>query len=451
MNFRSDALVRGARLRGLCRSAVDGDGAQVPASGGSPAAGARRGSGWVGDVLLAGGLLLWDLWISPVGQRLRGEPVREVLLPAVPILVVASCAPLLVRRRWPLPVLAATAGVMIVGFEVLPGRSNLWLLLSTWEALYTVGVRSDWRTTATATATVLVALSIDDLVGPDRENWQAYLDDLPLLTLLFSAVAGLGQFVRWRGEVARDRERAQARAAEEAAERERRAVGEERARIARELHDVVAHHLSSIVVQAGAAHRVYDEDPEGARAALASIRSTGSETLAAMRRLLGILRTPDGEPDLAPQASLAQLEPLVDHFRQLGLAVTLVVRGSLLSIPVDVDVSAYRVVQEALTNVLKHAGATRVHLEVRHAERFLEVRVDDDGPVSAMDGTGGGGEQELGTRATMLSTHRGGHGLIGMRERLALYAGTLAVGARRGGGWTVRARFPLPGGREGRS
>ncbi len=405
----------------------------MPASGSSPAAGLRHGLERSRDALLAGALLAWDLWVSAVGLRVRGEQVPDGMVVTAAVLAVASCAPLPARRNRPLAVLAATTAVMLAGFELAPTFAGApdqplaWLVLSVLVALATVGDRTRWPTAAAAAAGVLVVVALAQLLGRARTAPADLLDQLPLLTLLVGGPTAAGAVVRHRREAARERERALARAARD---RERRAVVEERARIARELHDIVAHHVSSIVVQAGAAHRAYDDDGDGARSALASIRATGSETLVAMRRLLGILRSADGAADLAPQAGLAQLDPLVEHFRQLGLTVALEVSGQIRSIPVDVDLSAYRVVQEALTNVLKHAGPTAVAVAVRYGTWFLEVRVDDDGPVPT-------------TPAAAAAA--GGHGLIGMRERMALYAGTLHAGARRGGGWTVRARFPLPG------
>jgi len=405
----------------------------VAASGSSPAAGLRRGLERSRDAFLAGALLAWDLWVSAAGMRARGEQVPDGMVVSAAVLAVASCAPLPARRHHPLAVLTATTAVMVAGFELAPtfpgapDQPLAWLVLSVLVALATVGDRTRWPAAVGAAAAVLLVVSLSLLLGRARAAPPDLLDQLPLLTLLFGGPTAAGALVRHRREAARERERALARAA---AERERRAVIEERARIARELHDIVAHHVSSIVVQAGAAHRSYDDDRDGARSALASIRSTGSETLVAMRRLLGILRSGDGAADLAPQAGLAQLDALVEHFRRLGLVVTIEVVGQVRSIPVDVDLSAYRVVQEALTNVLKHAGPTAVAVAVRYGTWSLEVRVDDDGPPP--------------TSPAGAAT-AGGHGLIGMRERMALYAGTLHVGARGGGGWTVRARFPLPG------
>jgi signal transduction histidine kinase len=201
------------------------------------------------------------------------------------------------------------------------------------------------------------------------------------------------------------------------------AVAVERARIARELHDVIAPHGSMIVVQAGAAARVHEGDHRDVRAALAAIEGTGRETVDEMRRLIGIVRSDDGLA-LAPQPTLADVERLVANVREAGLPVELRVEGRPVALPPGIDLSAYRIVQEALTNALKHAGRARASVVVRYEGAAVEVEVLDDG-----DGSGPGG----GT----------GHGLIGMRERVALWGGELEAGRRAGGGFAVRARIPV--------
>jgi signal transduction histidine kinase len=209
-------------------------------------------------------------------------------------------------------------------------------------------------------------------------------------------------------------------------QRERRAeaaVAVERARIARELHDVIAHNVSMMVVQASAAARVLEGDQDDVRRALEAVEVTGRETVNEMRRLIGVVRNDDGLA-LAPQPTLADLEHLVTNVREAGLAVDLRVEGSPVSLPPGVDLSAYRIVQEALTNAMKHAGDARATVVVRYRENAVEVEVSDDG-----DGSGAGG----GT----------GQGLIGMRERVALWGGELEAGRRDEGGFAIRARLPV--------
>jgi signal transduction histidine kinase len=232
--------------------------------------------------------------------------------------------------------------------------------------------------------------------------------------------------------------------------RARWAVAEERGRIARELHDVVAHSVSVMVVQAGAARRTLAASPDQATTALGQIESTGRQALVELRRLLGLLRDGDRADGaaLAPQPSLDHLESLAAAAREAGLPVEVTVEGDPRPLPAGVDLSAYRIVQEALTNSLKHAGPARARVRVRYGADDLTVQVDDDGP-GGQDAGGGlvvvtlgpEGELEVSGRRT-----EGGNGLIGMRERVALFGGTLETGARPGGGYRVAARLPLDNG-----
>ena len=209
-------------------------------------------------------------------------------------------------------------------------------------------------------------------------------------------------------------------------EEARRAVSEEQARIARELHDVIAHSVSVIVVQAGAAEHVFDERPDQARAALRSIESAGREAQRELNRLLAAVR-PDAEVDPAqPQPGLERLDELAEPLRAAGLQVDVRRVGRARALSAGVDLSAYRIVQEALTNTLRHARATRAEVTVRFASDMLELDVLDDG-------RGGGAAPQDG----------GGYGIAGMRERAAMLGGTLEVGPLPGRGYLVRARLPL--------
>ena len=207
-----------------------------------------------------------------------------------------------------------------------------------------------------------------------------------------------------------------------ARERTLTAVAEERARIARELHDIVAHSVGMIVVQAGAAEQVVEEDPEFARRALGTIRTTGSSALTEMRRLVGMLRDPDTAVDFAPQPGIAALPDLVASVAESGLDVSLRTTGER-RLPRGLDLTAYRVVQEALTNVHLHSAATCAQVAVRVGEDALEIEVTDPGPA-------------------LPTEEPPGHGLVGMRERVALYGGTVET-ASIGTGFTVRAVLPL--------
>ena len=204
------------------------------------------------------------------------------------------------------------------------------------------------------------------------------------------------------------------------------AVAEERARIARELHDLVAHNVSVMVVQAGAERHALGEDQESTRATLASIEQAGRQALAEARRLLGMLRRKGDHEELEPQPSVDQLDLLIEQVERAGLPVKLDVEGERVPLPAGVDLCAYRIVQEGLTNALKHAGPARAEVHLRYAPRALDVEVRDDGR---------GAPQVNGDGA--------GQGLIGMRERVALYGGALETGPIEGGGFEIRAHLPL--------
>ena len=206
-------------------------------------------------------------------------------------------------------------------------------------------------------------------------------------------------------------------------EKELTAVAEERNRIARELHDVVGHSVSVMTVQASAVRRLMRPDQEKERAALETVEAAGREALTEMRRMVGVLRSGDAEPNLAPPPTMDQLGGLADNFRRAGLDVVLETDGTPVPLPPGLDLTAYRLVQEALTNTLRHAHATRAVVHVGYCDEALRISVRDDGegPDGAPPGTG----------------------LLGMRERVGVYGGTLTTGAADGGGFELRADLPL--------
>jgi signal transduction histidine kinase len=252
--------------------------------------------------------------------------------------------------------------------------------------------------------------------------------------LVLAAAWLLGHFVHDRRVYAAQLEQRTAQLEQAREELARRAVAEERLRIARELHDVVAHSMSVIAVQSGVGAHVAATQPEEARKALAAIEVTSRATLHELRWLLGVLRE-DGEPQGSPAQvpGLAGLDALLARMDEGGLAVKLRVEGTRRQLPPGIDLSAYRIVQEALTNVLKHAGAARAEVVLGYGEQELTIEVTDDGRGAA----GAGGAGRPGT----------GHGLLGLRERVALFGGDLEVGPRPGGGFRVAARLPLEPGR----
>jgi signal transduction histidine kinase len=391
-----------------------------------------RRPGWARPLppLLADGLLACGLALlcvlSALSDRRRGENV-----PSLGLALLAALAPaLFVRRRFPGTSLAAVAclqaGIFALG---MPPSANFAAELAAPYSVALYGSRRVRLITAACAGVALIVLALPVSGHWDRGN---------ALGLL---LAGGGAWLV--GEVMRARRASVADLAERTArlERERdlearRAAAEERLRIARELHDVVAHNLSVVVVQAQAAQRILDRDVERARGVVVSIERTGREALDEMRRLLGLLRA--GEPagdggaeqPFGPQPGLGRIGELVDQVRSAGLPVTLRVEGLQRPLEAAADLSAYRIVQEALTNSLKHAGPAHAEVVLRYRPGDLELTVSDDGRGGSARFDGG-------------PVPSSGHGLVGMRERVELFGGELAAGPRPGGGYQVRARLPL--------
>jgi signal transduction histidine kinase len=336
------------------------------------------------------------------------------------LLTLLATLPIGLRRRHPFAVLIVV-GAAAIG-HIAAGFSNPFLLtFAVLVALLSVADHARWELSVVAAAGTAILLPVSFLVDWHNQG-RVVLSDVPFNYALFGAAWVLGDNLR--------RHRAQAElavrltAAEE--ERSRRAVADERVRIARELHDVVAHTLSVIVLQAGAGRRIAPEKPGRAADVLGSIEALGREALGDMRRLVGILRT-GPERVHEPQPSLERLPELAERVRSAGLAVDVRTEGEARPLPPGVDLSAYRIVQEALTNTLRHAGAGRAEVVVRYGGAGVEVEVTDDGRGPAAGAANGAG---------------GGHGLAGMRERVGMFGGELEVGAREGGGFRVRALLP---------
>ena len=307
----------------------------------------------------------------------------------------------------PTPLIAAFTPVRLLFFG-----GFLPLLVMT----YTLASRARSSRSLAAVALPFAALLVVELEVADfRKTGEVVFD-----WLWFGVATVVGFVVRARSLRA---ERSESRVTTLETERET-VLREERARIARELHDVIAHSVSVIVIQAGAAEPLVEEDPDQAREALRLIRSTASDALGEMRRLLGILRTTGDELVLNPQPSVAQLEPLLAQTRTAGLEVELRIEGKPRPLPPGLDLAAYRIVQEALTNTRKHGSASRADVALRYTPAALEVEIIDNGDAPAT------------------AASNGGHGLVGMRERVALYDGTLNTNAREGGGYAVRAVLP---------
>ena len=334
-----------------------------------------------------------------------GVPIWQVALASF-----GMTLPLLARRRY--PVAAPTTGFLVaVLLSFVDGRIvpySGFLLLTGFGVAFLFGGRDDAREALGALAAMLVAIAV--VVTNQPEWWGAQLF---FLWFLFS-LAWLAGFALTR----------RLRQASELEERAQRAVSDERARIARELHDVVAHAVSVMTVQSGAVRRLLHEDQAREREALEAVEKTGRQALAEMRRMVGVLRHPEEAPALAPQPSLEYLERLLEHVRAAGLAVDVKIEGDRTPLPAGLDLTAYRLVQEALTNTLRHAEATHAHVTVRYGNGEVELVVADDGR--------GGGDPET-----------EGHGLAGLRERVAVYGGELRAGPKRGGGYELRAKLPV--------
>src|SRR4051794_25575491 len=360
-------------------------------------------------VTLLGGTALVEV-------RVSGESVVDAVVGA------AVALPLLARRRAPLLVLVAVIALGYAGYArgaSVGGSLQAWIVLNV--PLYSVGAHCE-RKRAIAGALIVAAFvllfEIPALVEGGR------VDDLAGEWLFLGGVWLLGRWVRQRRQrtAALERQTADLEADRGALARE--AGAEERARIAREMHDAVAHSVSVMVLQAGAAEQVLTTAPERARESLVTIQDTGREAIVELRRMLGLLRDPVEDASLAPQPSVDRLDALLEQVRAAGLPVELTVEGEPRRLPAGIDRSAYRIVQEGLTNALKHAGPAHASVRLHYGERALELEVLDDGRGPA--GASGGG-----------------FGLLGMRERAALYGGVLAARERPGGGYALSARLPL--------
>jgi signal transduction histidine kinase len=293
----------------------------------------------------------------------------------------------------------------------------------------TRGPARAWVPAAVSTAVILVTAVHDSTGAVVGRLSQAPWSIAALFVSWAVGALLLGGSVRGRrAERAVMGERAR-HLAETREEEARRRVAEERVRIARDLHDSVAHSMASISVQAGVGAHVLDERPEDARAALLAIKHASRNALAELRATLSMLRSSETAPR-EPAAGLVRLPSLVESSRAAGLPVEVVIEGSARPLPPAVDTAAYRIVQESLTNVIRHAGPARATVAVRHGDDGVEIEVTDDGRGA----TDGNGNADRGG---------GGHGLAGMRERVALLGGELSAGTRRSGGYRVWVRFPL--------
>ena len=365
----------------------------------------------------------YEIWVGPLPLLAGTVSGPKPVLAAIAALMSIGLA---VRIRYPLIALTAVMSPFAVHgildhFFPTGGLNLFEVFLAQVFIVYSTAAHTSGRGTYAA-AGLVVALQLI-AYGP---TLPASLDQAFGEWVFYAVAWAFGKTLLHRD---RRGNRLEARAAELEAQREvqiQAAVMEERSRIARELHDVVAHSVSLMILQAGAARQALDRQPVKSRESLLSVEATGRSAMSELRRLVSMLRQPGQEEELGPQPSLRQLDMLVRQIREAGMVVDLDVGPGLDALPPGVDLSAYRIAQEALTNILKHAGASHVDICVRCDGEAVEVSVADDGR-----GASGAGAVV------------GGHGLIGMRERVNLFGGHFEAGSRDGGGFRVFARLPF--------
>jgi len=358
------------------------------------------------DVYLAGVLLLaaeLQIWLT--GSAGGPRAVAAILAPVI-------TATVAIRRRYPALAGIAAQATIAIAFALWSDTQILGTSIAWFCSLYALTVWTTERQFIVGAAFV-AASNLAAAAGPSGTLQRS--TPFAIVTLVVMVI------VR---RVISDRERRAALAERERDLGAREAVVEERARIARELHDAIAHNVSMMVLQAGAERRVVGETNGSTLEVLETIEHIGRGALTEMRRLVGMLRSDAAEP-LEPQPGLRDLPTLVAQVSDAGLPVNLRIEGDRRELPVGIELSAYRIVQEALTNALKHAGDTRASVHVHYGPESLELEISDDGGAAHQ------------------AVVSGGHGLVGMRERVALYGGSLQAGRRPAGGFTVRVLLPI--------
>lgn len=342
------------------------------------------------------------------------------------LLLVGICLPVAFRRIAPI---AATWTMLVFNgiywVADFPDEATGMTLLI---GVYSIGAHVDRPRSLRHGMGVIggiVTVGIAGVISPEDDlPWFA----IPAFLIMYGTAWILGDNVRTRRAYMVELERTAAHAEAQRQAEARHAVADERTRIARELHDVVAHEMTVMTIQAAAAQRVLDKDPQKAAEALDAIEAAGHDALAEMRRLLGLLRTDEHQANHSPQPGLQRLDGLVEQMVEAGLSIDVVVEGTPRPLPAGVDLNAYRIIQESLTNTLKHGGPdvkAQVHLDFADTELGIEVTDNGRGAAEA------------------LVAGDSGHGLLGMQERIALLDGDFASGPRPGGGYRVAAKIPV--------
>jgi len=376
--------------------------------------------------------------LATLSLLVNWEPGQKIPFPLAVLLTLMLIAPLILRRYFPLAVLTFMVVVEIYyRFLLIPEpRYTAYAVLFAVASAAAFGSRN-WRVWVISFVILIEMIAIISLAVIYPES--GWLKGAPLAQFL-QLLMNLFLFgaAWWIGEVFRSRREREAELKErteqlkgEREENAQRAVLDERVRIARELHDVVAHHVSVMGIQAGAARKVLNKQPDKANEALSEIESSSRQAISELHRLLGFLRPKNQADGVSPQPSLKQLDILVKEMQNSGLPTEINVIGTEKPIPESIDLSAYRIIQEALTNILKHAGPAKATITLKYSNDVMELEIVDDGK----------GE------ITSSGKKPGGRGIIGMQERVSLHGGTLETGNLPGGGFFVRAKLPLNWGR----
>ena len=393
--------------------------------GANPVMVVRRTTSWLranpllADVLLAALVLLMSVFF---GLNSTTGPTEREMDALGWLLIVALNLPIIFRRRSPVLVAWATAFLTetfwVLDYPDDPTGPSLLI------AVYSLGAHEDRPRSLHhflgLIGITLAVITTGVLFSGEDLPWLA----IPANMIVFATAWIVGDNFRNRRNYLVELEQKAERIEQQREAEAQRAVSDERTRIARELHDVVAHSMSVMVVQAGAARRVLETNPVEASVALQAIEKTGRESLQEMRRVLGVLRSDDTEAELAPAPGLDDFDRLIRQCEEAGLPVELTVDGDVRKLAPGLELSAYRIIQESLTNSLKHAGPARATINLDYQDDALVVAVTDDGYGAAgQSGTG--------------------QGLVGMRERVEAFGGALEAGPQRGGGYRVRATFPI--------
>jgi signal transduction histidine kinase len=379
------------------------------------------------DALLALAFTAAALWTA--AERVSADgPFRGDDFLGVALLLLQTL-PVAARRVAPLGALTVSVAAISlhigIGYEGVPAGTFAALVI-VYSAASLTGLREAILAALITTAGIIIYFTTD---RGDPGPTQAVTT-----FATYAASWGLGVYARSRRAYTSIVEERASLLEREREVRAREAVAGERARIARELHDMVGHALNLMVIQSGGAQRVFESRPELVRESLASIEATGRQALTEMERMLGMLRgTEASDESLSPQPGLSDVDTLAARVSEAGLPVDVTIEGAPVALPASIDLSAYRIIQEALTNALKHAGPARAGVHIRYLSDSLELEIVDDGHGASRDGVG--------------DDRGGGRGLVGMNERVGLFGGELSAAPRLEGGFRVHARLPLGGGR----